>query len=153
MTYDSPTNRDDLIDVRGVIERFEELETELTLRFGDDKDELPEASAVDAWIETIAANDEHEAQDDAREFKLLRDFLNDMKGYGGDHQWKGDWYPVTLIRDSYFENYAREYADDIGATQRDMSWPYSCIDWKQAARELQMDYTSCEFDGVTYWYR
>ena len=27
------------------------------------------------------------------------------------------------------------------------------IDWAQAAHELQMDYTSVDFDGVTYWIR
>ena len=32
-------------------------------------------------------------------------------------------------------------------------WPYSCIDWEQAAEELQQDYMSVEFDGVTYWMR
>lgn len=27
------------------------------------------------------------------------------------------------------------------------------VDWERAARELQMDYTPVEFDGVTYWVR
>lgn len=27
------------------------------------------------------------------------------------------------------------------------------IDWKRAAEALQSDYTSVEFDGVTYWVR
>ena len=58
---------------------------------------------------------------------------------------------VTLVRDSYFETYAQELADDIGAIDRNTSWPMSCIDWEQAARELQQDYTSVDFDGTTYW--
>jgi hypothetical protein len=29
----------------------------------------------------------------------------------------------------------------------------SCIDWDQAARELQVDYFDVDFDGVTYWIR
>lgn len=65
-----------------------------------------------------------------------------------------DWeYGETLIRDSYFEEYARELADDIGAIQPNMSWPYTCIDWKQAAKDLKEDYTALEYDGVTYWAR
>lgn len=32
-------------------------------------------------------------------------------------------------------------------------WPFTCIDWDKAAQELQMDYTSVEFDGITYWVR
>ena len=29
-------------------------------------------------------------------------------------------------------------------------WPYTCIDWDQAARELKMGYTELEYDGVAY---
>ena len=36
---------------------------------------------------------------------------------------------------------------------KDVSWPCSCIDWKQAALELQQDYTAFDFAGVTYWGR
>ena len=65
-----------------------------------------------------------------------------------------DWeYGAGFVRDSYFEEYARELADDIGAIDANASWPLSCIDWEQAARELRMDYTAVEFDGVTYWVR
>ena len=78
----------------------------------------------------------------------LQVVLSELKGNGGDEQWRGDWYPVMLIRDSYFDDYAQELA--VCLTKR---WPYTCIDWVQAARELQMDYTSTEIDGVTFWYR
>lgn len=67
-----------------------------------------------------------------------------------------DWqYGEALIRDSYFEEYAREFAEDIGAIQSDLAnrWPYTCIDWKGAAEELQADYRDVNFDGVTYWIR
>ena len=59
----------------------------------------------------------------------------------------------ALIRDTYFKEYAQELADDIGAINSDESWPNDCIDWERAARELQMDYTSIDFDGVDYWVR
>lgn len=79
--------------------------------------------------------------------------LADLAGNGGDEQWNGDWYPVTLIRDSYFETYAEELAKECGVVDRDIKWPYTCIDWEEAARELQYDYSSVEYDGETYWYR
>jgi hypothetical protein len=117
------TNTDDTIDLRDVIARFEEIEEEQT----DD--------------EEIA------------EFMQLKQLLDDCKGHGGDEQWRGDWYPVTLIRDSYFENYAQELAEEVDAVSSDAKWPYTCIDWEKAARELQYDYTSVGFGDVTYWYR
>jgi len=64
--------------------------------------------------------------------------------------WK---YSITLIRDSYFEEYAQEYAIEIGAISDDMSWPSNYIDWEQAAEELQTDYILIDFDGVEYWAR
>lgn len=83
----------------------------------------------------------------------LTDLLDELRGSGGDHQWEGDWFPVTLIRDSYFQDYAQEMAEDIGAISGDASWPKNHIDWESAAQELQIDYSSVEFDGTTYWYR
>lgn len=65
-----------------------------------------------------------------------------------------DWeYGETLIRDSYFEDYARELAEDIGAISGDEKWPLNHIDWESAADELRQDYFSVDFDGVDYWIR
>lgn len=61
---------------------------------------------------------------------------------------------ATLVRDSYFKEYAQQYADDIhGSAVRDATWPFDHIDWEDAADELRMDYTSVDFAGETYWYR
>ena len=92
-------------------------------------------------------------EDDLNEAYTLRAFLAEIVGMGGDEQWRGDWYPTGLIRDSYFEDYARELADDIGAIDRHAQWPTNHIDWKSAAEALQEDYTSAVLDGVTYWMR
>lgn len=65
-----------------------------------------------------------------------------------------DWlYGESLIKDSYFETYARELADEIGAALKNPTWPNNCIDWEKAARELQEDYSSAELMGETYWFR
>lgn len=66
-----------------------------------------------------------------------------------------DWeYGETLIRDgATFVEYAQELAADIGAIDRDASWPLYCIDWDRAARDLQMDYSPIDIDGVEYWGR
>lgn len=62
-------------------------------------------------------------------------------------------YGATVIRDDEFEDYARQLAEDIGAIDSEASWPLGCIDWAEAARLLQQDYTSFEYDGCTWWVR
>lgn len=62
-------------------------------------------------------------------------------------------YDSTLILESDFEEYARDYAEEIGAVPVDARWPCNAIDWERAADELAMDYTSVEFRGDTYLIR
>lgn len=104
-------------------------------------------------IETVENHDPEVDPEDNDDVNELNALLSELAGYGGDEQWRGDWYPMTLIRDSYFERYAQQLAEDIGAIPEGLSWPARCIDWERAASELQMDYTTVEYDGVTYWYR
>lgn len=132
------SNSDDLIDVREIIERVETLEA------------LRVPGPVDLGDDADNATDQDVLFAELAEFEAL---LAALAGNGGDEQWRGDWYPVTLVRDSYFEDYARELAEDIGAIPDDARWPCTCIDWEKAASQLQQDYSTVEYDGVTYWYR
>lgn len=104
-------------------------------------------------IERVEYLENEESLEDQDELTSLKNLLDECRGNGGDHQWQGDWYPVTLIRDSYFEDYAQEMAEDIGAIASNAVWPLQCIDWEEAARLLQQDYTTADFNGETYWYR
>lgn len=129
------TNNQDILDVRDIIERVE-------------------------WLESDEAKDskeyqEKEIEEFEEELKTLMAFLDELKGNGGDHEWRGDWYPVTLIADDYFEDYAQELAEDIGDVPRDgsLNWPFNHIDWEAAAQALQMDYMEFDFDGQIYWGR
>lgn len=125
------SNSADVIDVRDVIARVEELESEVE-----------------------AAEDSDGTDNEEREeLAALTALLDDLEGNGGDENWRGSWYPITLVRDSYFEDFAQEEADSLGLISSEVKWPYTCIDWEQAARELQQDYSSVEYEGVTYWYR
>jgi len=76
--------------------------------------------------------------------------LQEFKDAADASEWD---YGVTFIHEGYFEEYARELAEDIGAISRNEQWPANCIDWEQAADELKIDYTSAEFDGETYYFR
>ena len=145
----TPTNTDDVIDSRDVISRLEELKDELTDIFNEliEAKSLAEATNFEHWIKVAAVDNRHENYDDACEYVDLRDLADEAEVYG-------DWYyGATLIRWSYFEEYAQELAEEIGAIYRDAAWPANCIDWEEAARELKCDYTEVDFGGIEYWMR
>lgn len=89
-----------------------------------------------------------EQWDEAEEYFKLKEFVAEGESYAED------WlHGAQFIADDYFEEYAQELAEDLGAVKRNVEWPYTCIDWERAARELKSDYTAVEIDGKTYWVR
>lgn len=138
MTKEAISKFDDIIDSRDVIGRIEELESTRADLAQAVEDGEVSADAVETWDE----------DEEGEELKALKALVEEASGYSPDWQ-----YGATLIRDSYFQTYAEELAEDCGMIPAGLAWPCTCIDWERAARELQMDYTSVEFDGVTYWVR
>ena len=142
--------RSEIRDVRELIERLEELEEEVS-------------EAYVKYVEDFEPDEDHpmhvqreqweDGEPDAEELKSLKSFLEDLAGSGGDHKWRGDWYPVTLIPEHSFKEYAEQLAEEIGAINADAAWPANCIDWDEAARQLQIDYSQADWDGVTFYYR
>jgi hypothetical protein len=141
---------DEIIDSRNVIKRIEELEEERQ-SLQDDVDianteDPPNPSALNEAEEALS---EWDSGDDAEELKTLKALAEEGEGYSDD--WR---HGAQLINEDYFETYAREFAEDMhGAEMRSASWPFSCIDWEQAAAELQQDYSAIDFDGQTFWVR
>lgn len=118
-------NMMDVIDSRDIIERIKELE-KLT---------APEATneAFQAWC------DEYDS------LNALQEQCKDVP----------DWeYGVSLIRDSYFTEYCRELITECGDIPSDLPWYIADhIDWEGIARELMVDYTEVDFNGVIYFVR
>lgn len=155
------SNTDDIIDSRDVIARIEELESELeTLtdavdeaRRGVDEpdldgDDRPLEEIMEEARETLASAESDLADwDGEEELKTLKALADQCEGCGDWDSGEG------LIRDSYFEEYAEQLADDIGAIDRNARWPVNCIDWEKAADELKADYTEVDFAGESYWIR
>lgn len=164
-----PDNNDNVIDSRDVLARIGALTEEQ-----DDHERAIEEAQED-YDEVKKAH--AEADTDFVEAELLEQEIADAQG--ALEQWDKDngaelaalnmlaaqaesytedWrHGAQLIRESYFETHARELASECGPSREVAAvlenWPYRCIDWKQAAEELQMDYTSVDFDGVTYYVR
>lgn len=169
---DSIHNGQDIIDSRDVIERISELESLI------ESEEISEANGAEPQIdengktvESITTCGEcgkswndalitgrtpapsarcpyENIHEEIAELKNLQSLADEAEGYAPD--WK---HGEALIRDSYFETYAQELADDIGAIKADAGWPNNFIDWEAAADALKQDYTSVDFDGVEYWIR
>lgn len=153
----SISNSDDVIDSREVIERIRELEEERedladthaeALAEREENQDPDEAESLQERVSQSLADLEEWDNENGAELAVLQSLQEEAEGYADG--WR---HGATLIRDSYFEDYARELADDIGAVDPNATWPQTCIDWKQAARELKQDYTEVDFGGVTYWAR
>ena len=133
--------RDELDSLKADLESAEEAE--------DDTDDIHEGigrvnNEIGAAEESLREWDEEYGE----ELAVLVKLNEQGESYGAD------WgHGATLIRDSYFEDYAKELANEIGAIDSKAGWPNNCIDWERAARELQQDYTCISFDGVDYWVR
>jgi hypothetical protein len=144
-------NWDEIIDSRDVIARIEELTIERDAH-NERVQEIADAlsGSRDDLEEAIANyNQGHGfySEDDATELASLEDLKSQAECCS-------DWeYGETLIRESYFEEYARQFASDIGAINEDSNWPNCHIDWEAAADALKQDYTGVDFDGETYLIR
>ena len=139
------------LDIRDLISRFEELESE---REGlqAEIDELVESGTTGAEL-----NRAHRAHDEwdeinGEEFMELTVLLTELAGRGGDEQWRGDWYPVTLIAESDFNDYMDEFLEDCGEIPRFQDLP-SYIKIVVDYDQLRWDYDEVDFRGTTYLFR
>ena len=162
MGHNDVHNGQDIIDSRDIIARIEELEgyeqealdqaniVNVDAEGMDDPDDAEDHRENGLW--TASGGEVYGVTDDwdditYDELKALRSLAEEAEGCG-------DWYDgATLIKASYFETYAEDLAQDIGAIDRNARWPLSHIDWAAAAEELKQDYTEVDYDGVLYYVR
>lgn len=139
----------DLIDIRDIIERVEELE--------DARDNYT-ATNRDGYQTMIGADWHVDRPEEAQELQNLTAILEELKGNGGDEKWRGDWYPVTLISEDYFTAYIQDLIDDCYEMPKEINsgaWPYRhmTIDYEAAAEEAKQDYSEIDIGGTAYLYR
>jgi uncharacterized protein (UPF0335 family) len=139
----------DILNVSDLTDRVDELEAEreaLRAEF----DDMPENNGVDfdAWV----CNQTTFSREDQDELDELVALLDDLCGNGGDHQWRGEWYPSHLIRDSHFVDYTIDMLRDCGTIPDEMP-TWIVVDWDATADNVRMDYSAIDIGDVTYWYR
>lgn len=133
------SNTDEIIDSRDVIERIEELESDLeTLKEEYDGDDEDKRGLVQI---------EQDIEDVNIELKPLKALAGEASGYAPD--WEcGE----CLIHRDYFVKYCEELLEDIGALPAEIPG-YIVIDMDATADNLEADYTTVDFDGQEYLIR
>lgn len=135
------TAREELEEKKGILAALEETP----------EDEASEAALEIASEEVTDAESNLEAaesdfgDDEKTELEELETLENEISDFK---------HGETMIPENDFEDYARQFAEDIGAMEGvGDKWPCTCIDWEQAAKELAMDYTTVEYQGESYYVR
>ena len=133
-------NLHDIIDSRDVIARIEELE-------GEREAYIDDFEAITEEQREVVGTRWDDCEEEGDELAALVALAEEGSG-------SADWnYGETLIHEDYFEEYAQQLAEDLGLLGRDLDWPASCIDWKEAAEQLAIDYSLIDFDGQSYYIR
>ena len=119
--------QEDVFDSRDIIDRMDEIQEALNEDYPSDPD---------------LADERDEAIQELDALKAIQDTgIEDFE------------HGVTFVRDSYFQEYAQELAEEIGAIPENGAWPTYCIDWEWAARELRMDYYAVTVGSTDFWVR
>lgn len=87
----------------------------------------------------------------SEEWTKLRGILDELRGYGGDHQWRGDWYPALLISKHSFAEHIEEMVRDCYDLKNIPD--FIEIDWQETANNCKVDYTELVIGAETYLYR
>lgn len=96
-------------------------------------------------LDELAEQDELDEEERDR-YDALKSLEDQLGGLSDDRG-------PTLVAEHDFEQYARDFAEEIGAIPDGNNWPTYCIDWEWAASELAMDHTRVTFDGTDYLIR
>ncbi|AXQ69055.1 hypothetical protein HOU02_gp154 [Caulobacter phage CcrBL9] len=140
------SNRDDTIDTRQIVERVEVLRSALETA-GVETGDLAALEALDEE-EAVTDQDQRETFNEIREeYLILARMVEEGANYGED--WT---FGATLVRESYFTEFAQEECESLGYIAKDFpSW--ISIDWEKTANTMKSDYTEIDFDGVSYYVR
>lgn len=102
-----------------------------------------------------------QAQEAAEILKEIEEEGIDPEAAGAWVRYTGQQWDLDGFQDSYqgehnsFQDYAEELARELYGNQLDAArWPFSCIDWAHAARELSYDYfTEDSTRGTVFIFR
>lgn len=87
--------------------------------------------------------------DNMQELSIIAECLEDTEYYDEDVISAGIACDVSIsnIDEAYAgsfssdEEFAQDMAEQLGLINLNASWPYTCIDWEDAAKEIMYDYS------------
>ena len=85
------------------------------------------------------------------ELQTIEEVLEEIEGCGGDVDYRGNWYPLSLIAESYFSDYIREEIEECYNLTDIPS--FIEIDWDATADNCRVDYSSVDINGEEYYCR
>ena len=129
-------NSNSYLDSREIDKRIDEL-TEERLCFLRDK--------INGRNKTLRRR----AWEETEEYSELTALVN-LREEMNEPYWKDG---ITFIPEGIFEDYAREYAVDIGVIEDDVKWPACHINWSCAADDLKSDFHHVIYQNTVYLYR
>ncbi len=156
------SNRANYIDSRDIIQRIEELHEECENGVCVNCEQIivlvDNEQGEKVWEHVDVAGPEDDPQacadpspgdsiDPAAVEELAT--LRQLEEQANRSEWDSG---VTLIRESYFKEYAMDYASDVAGVVSDR-WPFTHVDWDEAADDLAQDFAEVDYDGVTYLFR
>ena len=130
-----------ILDTRDLQTRLDELEALRDAAAAADESREHEREALSEAHD--AAQDEF-GEDEQKELAELENISTATSSFRDGE---------AMIPVDDFEEYAQELAEDIGAIDRNASWPLNHIDWTAAASALADDYTEVSYLGTDYYVR
>jgi antirestriction protein len=138
----------DVIDSRDLLAELRDLLEDSFYDYDND----PADAHREEGYEDLAGVWDALTPEDRERVQAIRGLLDELPESTVDSATGNSW-GSTLIHENYFEQHARELADDIGAIDRNATWPTQYIDWSAAADALKVDYSEIEWEGETYYVR
>jgi hypothetical protein len=129
------------IDTRELKERIEELESLREDALNDEREECDSCEECEECEDFLTAWNSSKDGEELKELESIAEEIGSEFIHG-----------VTLILEDDFEEYAQELAEDTCGMPNSNQWPFYCIDWEYAAKELLHDYSSITYKGQEYYY-
>ena len=140
--FDANDLQERIDELECIIDRIKEIEEILLDEFAGENYTSDEIEALQIEIDEI-----HDILDEPDEYDSLLELRDEI----GESTLR---YGETMIRESYMTDYLIELVYDIGDLPKDLpGYIENNIDWDGVCDDLKMDYSECEINGITFYFR